>query len=120
MKDVVREELPRWIHYPFNMDYDYVEICYWRKWWGLRDKFLRTYPNRDLNQCEFRMHRVKIKVLRSLLIDYLLHPSHWNNDYWEYDRYIRKNLITQIWNLYWLEFWYRRHPDAKIIFYDSY
>ena len=120
VKDVTREQLPRFIRYPFNLDYDYVEVCYWRKWWGLRDKFLRTYPNRDLNQYEFRMHRVRIKVLRNLLIDYLLQPSHWDNGYWEYDKYIRKNLIIQIWNLYWLEFWYKRHPDAKIIFYDSY
>ena len=121
VKDVVREQLPRWIHYPFSMDYDYVDICYWRKWWGMRNKFLRAaYPNYKCDNCEFDMGTREIRIMRSILIDYLVHPSHWDNDYWEYDKYTRKGLIGQIWSLYLLEFWYKRHPDVKIIFYDSY
>lgn len=105
VRGVTRKELPRLLCYPFEKDYHSdVEVCYWRKHWGLRQRFLRaaflnTY---DKDEYEYKLNVEKVNILFHIILDYLLHPSNWDNGYWEY-RYIKYNLRRQAWNLFLLK-----------------
>ena len=109
------------MRYPYEKDYpEGVEVCYWRKCWGLRNWFLRTaYPNYDDEQCYFKMTEKEIIILWRIVIHYLRNPDDWNDSIWTYDE-IRKTLYDQRWNLTLLRVWITRHPDAEVYFYDSY
>ena len=122
VRGVKRKDLPRFMRYPFEQDYNNgVEICYWRKWWGLRNQFLcGAFPNYNSNQYEFRLTEKNVAYMWSIVNNYLKYPGDWDNEYWEYDRHIRQILYEQKWNLTLLRWWMQRHPDVEVIFYDSY
>ena len=121
VRGVKRTDLPRFMRYAYDKDYhDGVEICYWRKCWGLRNWFLReAYPNWDPNQYHFQMTEREINILLKIIRHYLRHPEDWNDSIWEFDE-IKLHLRRQQWNLVLLRTWMQKHPDAYVYFYDSY
>ena len=121
VRGVKRKDLPRFIKYPFEKDYnDGVEVCYWRKCWGLRNWFLRTaFPNRSADEWEFKCGVTEITYLWRIVIHYLENPEDWDNSIWDFDE-IKSALKEQKRNLFWLRIWMKLHPDAEVIFYDSY
>ena len=97
-----------------------VEICYWRKCWGLRNAFIHTnFLVEDPDTCEYRLSIKEVDYLRALIVTYLKHPEEWDNSIWSFDE-IKHSLYDQRWNLFLLHFWMKKHPDAEVIFYDSY
>ena len=121
VRDVKRSELSPFMRYSYEKDYhDGVEVCYWRKCWGLRSWFLReAYPNWNLNQYHFQMTEREINILLRIIRNYLRHPEDWDQSIWEFDE-IKYHLHNQQWNLVLLRTWMRKHPDAYVYFYDSY
>jgi len=122
VRGVKRRELSPFMYYPFEKDYgEGVTVCYWRKHWGLRQRFLRAaFPNTyDKDEYEYKLNVEKVNILFHIILDYLLHPSSWDNGYWKY-KYIKHNLRRQAWNLFLLKKWMKRHPEAEVVFYDSY
>ena len=107
--------------YLFEKDYqDGVEVCYWRKHWGLRNWFLReAFPNSSNEQYYFDLDVEKITILMKIIIHYLRHPNDWDNNYWEFSE-VKHVLRHQLWNLFLLRRWMKRHSEAKVVFYDSY
>ena len=122
VRGVKRKDLPFLMRYPFEQDYhDGVEVCYWRKHWGLRNWFLReAFPNSYNNESyEYKLDVEKVSILKRIIIYYLQHPEDWKDNYWEYKE-IKHTLYNQRWNLFLLMLWMRKHPDAEVVFYDSY
>lgn len=121
VRGVKRNELSPFMRYPYDKDYyDGVEVCYWRKCWGLRGWFLReAYPNRECGQDYFQLTEREINILLKIIRNYLRHPEDWDQSIWEFDE-IKPHLRKQQWNLVLLRTWMRKHPDAYVYFYDSY
>jgi hypothetical protein len=122
IRGVKRKDLPFLMRYPFDQDYNdnEVEICYWRKYWGLRNWFLKeAFPNEFHNKSYYKLDVEKVRILKRIIIYYLQHPEDWDNRYWEY-KHAKHILYNQRWNLFLLIFWMLKHPDAEVIFYDSY
>lgn len=120
VRGVKRKDLPRFIRYPFEQDYnEEVEVCYWRKHWGLRNWFLReAFPNSS-EEPYYKLDVEKVTILWRIVVHYLRHPEDWDNNYWEYNE-VKHHLYNQRWNLCLLRVWMTRHPDAEVVFYDSY
>lgn len=121
VRGVKRNELSPFMRYPYEKDYhEGVEVCYWRKCWGLRGRFLReAYPNWDYEQYHFHMTEREVNILLRIIRHYLRHPEDWDQSIWEFDE-IKPHLHRQQWNLVLLRTWMRKHPDAYVYFYDSY
>lgn len=122
IKGVTRNDLPRFMRYPDKKDYvkGEVEICYWRKCWGLRNTFIHSkFLTEDPNKCEYKLSIKEVDYLRALIVSYLKHPEDWDNSIWSFNE-IKKSLYDQRWNLILLHFWMKRHPNAEVYFYDSY
>lgn len=116
-----RADMPNEMYFTDDPNYfDGVEICYWRKCWGLRGKFLReAYPHSNIDEYHFEMKEREINILINILEHYLICPKDWNDSIWEFDK-IKPILEYQTQNLKLLLDWYKEHPDAYIYFYDSY
>ena len=120
IKNKKRSELPKLFHYPLDEDYNGVDICYWRKCWGLRRDILTGIGQpTGGNDYEIRLSRADVLYIWRLLIDYLRNPRHWQDSIWDFSE-IKKNLRRQKWNLCLLYYWMKRHPEAEVYFYDSY
>lgn len=121
VRGVNRKDLPRFMRYPFEKDYQSgVEVCYWRKCWGLRNWFLReAYPNYTADDYRFKMTTKEVSILRRIIDHYLKHPEDWDDSIWTFDEF-KRSLHDQKWNLALLHVWMRKHPDAYVYFYDSY
>ena len=123
VRGVTRKDLPRFLRYPTSEDYSdkYVEVCYWRKCWGLRNLFLEDADiNPDFGDVgEYPLGDYELTILIRCIDHYLRNPDEWKNSIWTYDE-IRPVLREQKWNLVLLRGWLWRHPDAEIFFYDSY
>ena len=122
VKNVTRKDLPKLMRFPSDCDYikGEVEICYWRKCWGLRNAFLHhRFLNSDPDQWQFKLSVDDVDYLRALIVTYLKHPKDWDDSIWEFSE-IKHNLRAQRWNLLLLHFWMKKHQDKEVIFYDSY
>lgn len=124
VKNVLRKDLPIFIRYPFDTDYNKnsVEVCYWRKCWNIRNMFLnQNFFLRKSDECYFKLNIPNIRSMRDIIKYYLKHPNEWNidNGYWEFKDY-KYILKTQYWNLFWLQIWMMFNMDKEVYFYDSY
>lgn len=108
---------------PF-LDYSYddneVDICYWRKCYGLRDLILEDLDLDDSST--YYLTRDNINTLIDLLILLVESEESWVENaesIWEYDEYL-PNMCQCILRLRWLKEYWKTHPDIKVYFYDSY
>ena len=102
-------------------DYVSFEVCYWRKWWGLRNAFtgylIGKYKFAE-EPYEYVLDREDIMTLRDMLEDYS--EETWDNDYWDYNdctdtikRQLAalKTLMREMTNF---------DECVSVVFYDSY
>ena len=114
-------ELPLWVQKMIEFTpYNGVDICYWRKCWGLRDtiltKVVYDYGDSRYNLLEGDIHEIR-KILR-----YFSNRKRWEDEgrsIWAYED-IRRRLFKQRIVLWWLERYLRKNPTVECYFYDSY
>ena len=122
IKNYTRVQLPKSFRYPFEKDYapNEVEICYWRKCWGLRNEFLNTcFPRRSNEEVYFNLGVKEVEDLLYIITYFLKHPKSWDNSIWTFEE-IKSNLKEQKHNLKVLIKWMKKNPEAEVVFYDSY
>lgn len=120
VRNKTREQLPMFIKYPFDNDYNNeVDICYWRKWWGFRNEVVKDFFPNDCDTYEIKLSRKDIAIIRAMLDWYILYPEDATNGYWE-DKLVVKTAKQSRWNLLLLYWYMAFHPDTEVYFYDSY
>lgn len=123
IKNCTRNQLPKCMRYPFDEDYtqNEVDICYWRKCWGLRNEIMNHIGGREAppEWYEFRLTRDDVLFIWRLIVHYLKEPAHWEDSIWSFDE-IKHSLRDQRWNLMILYYWMKLHPDLEVYFIDSY
>ena len=97
-----------------------VEICYWRKCWGIRNEILCLFPETEPNDSCLDLTPEHIRAIRRILRSFM-NQNKWEEEgdsIWSYST-IRPRL-TKHWSALWkLEKYMRKNPDAKAYFYDS-
>ena len=124
-RQITREMLPVGIKYPFDTDYNNeVEILYWRKNWGLRNRLMATFDwyKLPVEQYKFEIDN-PMQVLTVIeIIASFLDEEKWEdegNSIWSYTE-IRPILIQNIINLALIHAFMCENPDVFLEFYDSY
>jgi len=124
-REITREMLPDEIAYPFGSDYGSgVEILYWRKNWGLRDKVLDALVVGSENEEKgYYLIDTSTKVFELIkIIVSFMNKETWEEDgdsIWDYDE-ILPILQRDIINLAIIASFMKNNPDVYLIFYDSY
>lgn len=128
---ILRGDLPtKYDDVPHTLELhtDHMEICYWRKHWGLRDKIIgvlcRNYERdgREETNYEWKLNHHDVLDIIDL-VQQELHKSTFEE--WEDDRCIwtwtesLPNNARNFAHLYWLVEWMQDHA-CEVIFYDSY
>lgn len=96
-----------------------IEICYWRKCWGIRNAIVEKLHFNDNEESKLDVE--DIPVIIKILFDFY-GQIEWEEDadsIWEWDEF-KDTLRQQIFNLMWLYDYMLEHSDAEVIFYDSY
>ena len=97
-----------------------VEICYWRKCWGIRNKILCLFPEAEPNDSCINLTPEHIRAIRKI-IRFFMNRKKWEEDgmsIWTYSE-IRPRLFKHWFALLWLEHYLKKNPDAEAYFYDS-
>ena len=125
-RKLTRADLPEGIRYPFSSDYgEAPEICYGRKWWGLRSELLATID--WIYDEEFPDYYYGIEKPSEIfhvieVVASWLDKERWENEgnsIWDYEE-ARSNLIDWIINLSIISSYMEENPDIYLVFYDSY
>lgn len=120
LRDVNPKELI--VNKLFNLDNlgnTSVEICYWRKCWGIRNAIVEKLHLNDGEESKLDVE--DIPVIIKILFDFY-GQTEWEEDadsIWEWDEF-KDTLRQQIFNLMWLYNYMLEYPNAEVIFYDSY
>jgi len=123
-RKLTRAMLPEELIYPFDKDYgdDGIEILYWRKNWGLRDKVIETFPLCDDSNWEHIIETSQqIFELIKIIVSFM-NKETWEEDgdsIWDYDE-ILPILQRDVMNLAIIASFMKNNPDVYLIFYDSY
>ena len=124
-RQITREMLPTGIKYPFDTDYNNeVEILYWRKNWGLRNRIMATFDwyKLPVEQYKFEIDN-PMQVLTVIeIIASFLNEEKWEdegNSIWNYEQ-VRPVLIQNIINFAAIHTFMCENPDVYLEFYDSY
>lgn len=123
LQGVKREQvkLPWFVSLPFDSDRDNeVDICYWRKCWGIRSK-IKSILHMSDDDYEYEIEEDDIPALVRMLEEFL-DEEYWDqfaDSIWSYDEF-KPNLLDQIKNLLWLRDYLKENPNVKCYFYDSY
>lgn len=96
-----------------------VEICYWRKCWGIRNAIIEKLHLNDGEESKLDIE--DIPVIIKILFDFY-GQTEWEENadsIWEWDEF-KDTLRQQILNLTWLYDYMLTNPECEVIFYDSY
>lgn len=122
---ITRKMLPEGLVYPWDEKLDSpdtVEILYWRKNWGLRDKVVETFPLCDDSDWEYVIKTSQqVFELIKIIISFM-NKETWEEDgdsIWDYDE-ILPILQRDIINLAIIAAFMKNNPDVYLVFYDSY
>ena len=120
---MTRKQIPFFWPFRFPHDYDFgkdVEICYWRKCWGLRETILLEILHTNDEGDEYPLTIEQVKKIGKAIRSFLKEPDWWESrSFWTYDE--AKNMLhTNVWNLWWLRWWMRFHRKEVVYFYDSF
>ena len=123
-RKLTREMLPEGIKYPFENDYDGIEILYWRKNWGIRTEVMDTFNWRLAPEDEYRFDiDTPADVMTFIeIIASWLNEDRWETEgrsIWTYEE-ARPVLIQNIINLAMIHAFMTENPDIYLEFYDSY
>lgn len=122
IKNRRRESLSLWpFKYPFESDFDEdVEICYWRKCWGLREIILLDILHTNDEGGEYPLTTYQVKRIKTAIRRYIKQPDWWESrSFWAFDE-LKLILREDLWNLWWLRWWMLFHPKEIVYFYDSF
>ena len=96
-----------------------VEVCYWRKCWGIRDIFISKLHYEDGGETKVEVDDVPA-IVKAL--EPFMSKSYWEeyaDSIWEYDEYLFQQSLN-LKNLLWLGQYMKENPDIEVYFYDSY
>lgn len=102
------------------LSHNSVEICYWRKCWGIRNEILCLFPEAEPNDSCLDLTPEHIRSIRKIIRSFM-NRKKWEEEgmsIWTYDE-IRPRLTKQWFALWWLEHYLKKNPDAEACFYDS-
>lgn len=122
IKNRRRESLSLWpFKYPFESDFDEdVEICYWRKYWTLRNSILLDIGVLESEGGDYPLSIRQVKRISRIISGYLKDPESWEERFsWAFDE-SKLILREDLWNLWWLRWWMLFHPKEIVYFYDSF
>lgn len=124
-REITRKILPEGLVYPLDEKLDgpgTVDILYWRKNWGLRNKVVETFPLCDNSNWE---HVIKtpqqVFELIKIIVSFMSKEK-WEEDgdsIWNYEE-ILPILQQDIINLAIAAAFMQNNPDVYLVFYDSY
>ena len=120
-RNLTREDMPQGIVFPFDEDYNGIEILYWRKNWGLRNAVMDHFDS-AVDQYYFNIETPSQVLEFIKIIASFLDEEKWENEgdsIWSYKE-IRPVLIQNIINLALIHAFMRENPDVYLTFYDSY
>lgn len=118
-----RKDLPFGMTYPFeteDSDEDGVEICYWRKCWGLRNDIVHCFGSGDKYSTLIEAPE-QVMCLIEIIASWL-DEKKWNAEggsLWSYEQ-IRHTLIVDIVNLGIMYNFMQSNSDIYLEFYDSF
>ena len=99
-----------------------IELCYWRKCYGIRNAILRVVDTQVTNEYKYPVTLDNIdNVIKAF--KHFLHKDTWvyeGNTIWDWDKYTRRNQARNLVGLYRLKCWLKKHPEDTAYFYDSY
>lgn len=122
---ITRKMLPEGLVYPWDEKLDSpdtVEILYWRKNWGLRNKVVETFPLCDGSDWEYAIETSQQVFELIKIIVSFMNKETWEEDgdsIWDYDE-ILPILQRDIINLAIIAAFMKNNPDVYLVFYDSY
>ena len=119
-----RSTLPRYITYDFIGSDNFLELCYWRKCWGIRNRILAIDFENEKEPWEdngiYYLTPKDVYEIQKVLF-YFLKKKNWEREagsIWTYEE-IWPRLVKHIFRLIWLERYLKKNPDAVCYFYDS-
>jgi len=98
-----------------------IELAYWRKCWGIRDKILDALEYDNEGNGTYRITYSELKTVIEVLKKFL-DKEYWDENadsIWDYDEFY-DNQKKNIKQLKWAYTYMRWHPEAELFFYDSY
>ena len=121
-------ETNSYVNYPFWVKFfDYskesIEVCYWRKCWGIRNDIISVFEDRP-DFKETYQYKVYLEDMDRILyvLRYYMNASNWKvygHSIFTYKEYW-KHLLQQYINCHWLKRYMKRNPKAEVYFYDCY
>lgn len=108
-----------------NDGYTPGQVCYWRKHWGLRDEIVNKLRLKGANEidgeCEFKLDREEVHFIVKTIIRFM-NPYEMDEEpispIWDYEECMEW-LPYDVIALTWLEEYMIQHPEAEVVFYDS-
>ena len=97
-----------------------IEICYWRKCWGVRNAIVNKFHFKQEGG-EHKLDIEDIPVIIKILFSFC-GQTEWEekaDSIWEWEEF-KDTLRQQILNLTWLYDYMLANPDVEVYFYDSY
>lgn len=123
VKNLHRANVPYWVKLPFdfNMDDGSWDLCYFRKYWGLRGEILGKLHCMEDNDSRTPVESEDILPIVKILMKYLDEKYYEDNasSIWEFSE-AKNNIQQSIINLMWLKCYMDMYPKVKCYFYDSY
>ena len=118
------EHVPDYIDVEFD-EYDtnryndgyYYNVCYWRKYQGIRESILDIID--EDGDGRFEIESKYLYKIQDVLYNVLRNPDEWRSSIWSINEAAR-NIAQCIINLSWLADYINIHQGSKAIFYDSY
>ena len=101
-------------------DHQEYDICYWRKFWGLRNTVVREF-NQEFECARIPLDAEGVGKLLCILEEFQDRDFYEQNgdSIWAYEEYLIHN-IRCCENLIWLQNFLEEHPNEECYFYDSY
>jgi len=125
-RKITREILPEGMVYPLDEKFDNqdggVEILYWRKNWGLRNKVVNIFPIYKDTGYDYLIETPQQVFELIRIIVSFMNKETWEEDgdsIWNYDE-ILPILQQDIINLALIASFMKNNPDVYLLFYDSY
>lgn len=97
-----------------------VDVCYWRKCWGIREHTLLHIIGTNDEGGEYKVNAKQVGAIRKLIKSFLGQPDWWeSNSFWSFQE-AKEMLCVNLWNLWWLRLWMFFHRKETVVFYDSF
>ncbi len=122
-KSIKEIKIPWYVSVDYRSNNTKVEVCYWRKCWGIRGEILDIFDEQDIMSggYEYQIKSEHISKIVKVIKKYL-NKKYWEENarsIWEYREYFPRN-IQNIINLLWLKRYLKENPNVECYFYDSY